>query len=658
MNTTPSSSADSASTSLPTSSTALERPSENEKRNKGKDNPLKTKDKSHMRDKVILRFLQNQILTKAKNWNVLSIFSPQQKQKKYDCQPMDINTKSSVLHQLLVPNEVLRLIFKHLAPLELIRCTVVCQAWYEFMVSWTFFWETLTHTYGHMFSASALDTFVRRRMNTLHVDQSKEEILFTAIQILINSHNSHSIQKLSISSTMVIHNHSYIDTHFQTLISSFPVKQIEFINIPFTSFKFMKHVLKICSMNNISHLSFYEDKELPDRCSPNSFNYKSFNKKKSFQYIYYLPNSQEMPAKGFPSLKYLRLASPIAFVYKSRKPITASMSQRQVLDVNFYKKCPNLVDLFLGIQLLPANNRLCIVNEIFNYCPQLSTLIVSPNAQMPWTCIDGTIKEKVKNECHHHGVSSASTYSSTFLPSNSQQEGLRKFVFTNQELSKYHRECINDVKELFSINHSVACSVLEKCHVTLELLYLRCYQLGLYQREQILPFYWPKLREIYLSFGIQCLGSNNDYPAIINSLVNLFKRCPVLEAITINPETDEKIPQNHRLYIDDKVLGSIAENCSIVRHLRVLGSSFYHQYTSKGILNFATIGGTQLKNLGMDIPPEIILLVAIKLKSLTNLELHQEVQSENRTSVSLPDTHSRALILLFDTRSDDNEFLV
>ncbi|KAI9244350.1 hypothetical protein BDA99DRAFT_309469 [Phascolomyces articulosus] len=356
--------------------------------------------------------------------------------------------------------------------------------------------------------------------------------------------------------------------------------------------KIASHLLNTCS--NMEHVSFSHGSTPLD----------------VVEYIQ-LPTKQDFYTSDIKcwSLTYLKLSFTY---YTNNDQLTDHDCIHNEQLGRLLSQCPNLKHLFMdsGGTIHHGN---CL-DQILKHCHRLETLVISPNADFPSDCSDNK-----------------------HITSTTQRPGLRQLVLSGKHLRITNTDMI---------------SVYKQHYETLEMIYLYFHSIDEITRSLVKLAHTkaPRLQQLYLltdnnfiPISIHKLG----YPSINKALVTLLSGgCPLLNTIhIINNDFDYSMPESkyngdNYFSISDKVLKAIATGCRELHTLKFPGP---RRYTKKGLMHFATTGVKKLVELEMDIIPEHILEVVIRIESLQKLIF-------SGSNTSLPDDIQNALSEILQKR--------
>ncbi|KAI8149093.1 hypothetical protein BJV82DRAFT_691272 [Fennellomyces sp. T-0311] len=452
-----------------------------------------------------------------------------------------------------LPYDILCLIFGYLEFCDLIRCSQVCQAWYDFIIHWPEFWRRLS-TVIPQIQRSTIDSVVRRQIQEFRLDGPVDTQLVADILKLLTDSDNHLLKKLIFSKLTLTMDGAKILAEAIRWTSP-PVKQVEFIDCRVPDGNFLGPILEACS--SLTDVSFSQtvESQIAGSGIP-------------------VPRKKSIIA---PKFKLSLLTSlKLSAIYLSESS-TAQIS-------GILRQCPSLIHLFLDSRA-PIHHGYCM-RQALKFCPYLETLVFSKSAEMPETLTTAPIEPAEPTRV------------------SSNHKRLRRFVFVEE-----------------SFNHDLADIplIMEKSYRTLEYLYL--HYNGLYALETLALFGAPRLRELHL-FPENCTVGSYSPNSVSEAFSFLFRYCPVLEVIEISDTLENGYNMGYFI-VDDHVLQSIAKHCPKIRRLKLVGCNYHKR---DAILDFATVGASQLACLEIDMDPHNAQALVDKVPSLKQLHIREDNQ--------------------------------
>ncbi|KAI9276811.1 hypothetical protein BDA99DRAFT_119175 [Phascolomyces articulosus] len=374
------------------------------------------------------------------------------------------------------------------------------------------------------------------------------------------------------------------------------LQQIELNDCSTTHNDIVKYLLPACSPG-LSYLSFSR-KEV--RGPKNDYGRRHVV---AVHYTFRLCRAPEKIHKSlepnninYTTLTYLKLDSHFAPL-KSHNSKSSDMPAMILI-----KQCPNLIHLFL-----PACDKYSYISDCLlqaiRSCPQLITLVISVNADMPQTIVSNI------DESEYHITSTTTpadtTKSALLLPSSNDKLVSSSTTIPEKKNNLWNRtsaigksttpstSCLRRfvfVQYYRDIKPDVFLQVFRASHASLELLYLSyddC-SLGADALNKLASLGCPKLREFRLSTGDNSpiLGLRISTISMSTVLVRLFSACPNLEAIELD---DSRWDTVRLLQISRHVVETIATKCLRLRHLHIFDSRnplFLADRSPKAYLSF------------------------------------------------------------------------
>ncbi|KAI9245238.1 hypothetical protein BDA99DRAFT_528326 [Phascolomyces articulosus] len=515
---------------------------------------------------------------------------------------------------LILPYDILYLIFDKLEFRDLLRCATVSPEWRNFVIEWPEFWCRLSiETPYNNAGKTASDALKHGKIKEFRLAGPMQIDLLRDILAFLSCMKDHYIENLYFINMTIKDN----DIPLFVRVLQRPVKLVEFIDCHLSKNQVIDPIVSSCL--HVTHVAFSQTD-----VAPVVYNVKRPTRAQS---LLLLPNVQ------YPWLTYLKLSFEYQHrLYEPEVP-TARLS-------GIIRKSPNLVHLFLDSGGSVHQGH-CI-RQAIKYCPKLQNLIVSDRATMPTTVLSNITNNEIfpptTTETVSTNTTAATTTSTncTTMSSSSlldQQElmttttknthisatspggeGLRRFVLTGGNIRHERDDII---------------SVFNKAYKTIQLLYLH-YGYGftgpsalykLARQDEVLSH----LREIRLSTE-HIISMSSSEPPFAKAMAALLRRCPSLEVLIFIDTFSPRVTPEHYIYMDDEILMTLAEYCSHLTYLRCVGPRWY---SSKVLLDFATrIGSKKIDSklyyLEMDMERKIILPLIKKVQSIRHLHVRKD----------------------------------
>ncbi|KAI9244586.1 hypothetical protein BDA99DRAFT_543993 [Phascolomyces articulosus] len=536
----------------------------------------------------------------------------------------------------LLPYDVLYMIFGYLEYKDLLHCSRICRRWFDFMMEWPDFWDTLTSAMPNM-DQSTLITLLHGQTQELRLEAPIDPgVVHDIFSFLGAWEDNNFIQTIYLKK---------VDTSIPTLrllekatkcmLTS--LKQIEWMSCRVKQEDILRYILPVCSPG-LTGVSFSLNAGYVE--PQNNFSNCLIDGRHFTITLYRTPpDKQQLLLSSTPdylALTYIKLGS----YYHPRQLNEYSSNGLYITAASLVKKCPNLVHLFLASNSTDARNISRCLLEVIKSCPHLKNLVIYKNANMPRTIMSDIDENEygmptaanITPPPKDKTASSTTTifkksYKSIFQlttqgsASSTTRDGIRRFVFGHYNMGIESKDFI----EVFK--HSYA---------SLELLYLGYdgMVLGPIALDKLASFGCPRLKEIRISTGdSHSVGGEPARPVISVVLKRLFSGCPSLEVIKL--EESPKWTYRH-LKLNGDIVETIAKKCPRLRHFHIIDFDKYgfdRNLWRRGFLSFINEAPSQLECLKMTkLDHETAYALVKNLESLKYLQIRWWIENSENTS--------------------------
>ncbi|KAI8139888.1 hypothetical protein BJV82DRAFT_625373 [Fennellomyces sp. T-0311] len=251
-----------------------------------------------------------------------------------------------------LPYDILCLIFEHLDFSDLLQCTCVCQAWYNFMIYWPVFWQKHAKDMPQI-PQSTLNSLIRRQTNSFQLDGPIPFDVLHAVLLFLA--DIQSLKALHFNRLILAESNIFL---MEKVIRSPALKQLEFLDCSIPNTTVIQLILESCQ--HLAHISFSQSHDTAP----------CYNSER--------PTKITFPNVEFSFLTYLKL-SVDNYMHTDNEEIPTDRL------AGILCRCPQLIHLFLDSGG-SIDQGFCIRNAI-KYCPQLKNLVVSNKAVMPTTIV-------------------------------------------------------------------------------------------------------------------------------------------------------------------------------------------------------------------------------------------------------------------------------